>query len=169
MTRAILAAAAAMFLAVTGAMAQDQGPQARMIVPDVPGGAEVGGCYRADRDLYGPYRLTMCLDRKGSYSVRGGNIRCDGKMVWKTEGRDVRMTLKRVSCNRGVAWAEGRVTCRPRSTLDIILSELFGKKRTDAQGRVIVPDAPKVKSFRCTYTPTVKGESAKTFVANRLK
>ena len=54
MTRAILAAAAAMFLAVTGAMAQDQGPQARMIVPDVPGGAEVGGCYRADRDLYGP-------------------------------------------------------------------------------------------------------------------
>lgn len=169
MIRMALAAIAAAFLAASGAVAQSEGPQARVIVPDVPGGAEVGGCYRADRDLYGPYRLTMCLDNKGTYSVRGDGIKCDGRMAWKTKGRDVHMTLKRQSCNRGVAWAEARVVCRPRSALDVILSELFGQNRKDPQGRVIVPDAPKVKSFRCTYYPTVTGKSTRSFVANRIK
>lgn len=169
MMRMAMAAIAASVLFAFGAAAQTDGPQARVIVPDVPGGAEVGGCYRADRDLYGPYRLTMCLERKGTYFVRGNGIRCDGRMTWTTKGRDVHMTLKRQSCNQGVAWAEARVVCRPRSALDVILSELFGNSRKDPQGRVIVPDVPKVKSFRCTYDPSVPGKPNRSFVANRIK
>lgn len=169
MFRTLKPAVLACVVAGSAAFAQTDGPQSRVIVPDVPGGADPGGCYRADRDLYGPYRLSFCLQRKGFYAVRGGGIVCDGKLTWTTQGRDVRITLKRQSCNRGVAWAEGRITCRPRSALDIILSELFGQRRTDAQGRVIVPDVPKVKSFRCTYQPTVRGEPARSFVANRMK
>ncbi len=40
------------------AMAQNE--NTLVLVPDAPQGAVVAGCFRADRNLYGPHRLTMC-------------------------------------------------------------------------------------------------------------
>ena len=163
MFRSILAALA---LVAATASAQAQDANARVVVPDLPGGALVSGCYRADRGLYGPYQLTFCLERRGTYQVRGNGLRCDGRLDWKTEGRDVTVSLRRQSCNRNLAWAAATVTCRPRDLLDIILSELFGN-RPRQDGRVVVPDNPQVRQLRCTYIPTVPGERRVSFVARR--
>jgi hypothetical protein len=44
----------------TPTYAQDM--ETRVIVPDVPGGALFTGCYQVQQRLYGPYRMTFCLD-----------------------------------------------------------------------------------------------------------
>lgn len=156
-----------LFLIVSGgAMSQDA--STRVLVPDAPGGsALVSGCYQADRNLYGPNRLTFCLERRGSYSVRGQGVRCEGRLDWRASGRDVTIDLKRQSCSGGMAWAAATITCRPRGLLDLILSEIF-KNQTQNNERVMVPDTPKVGSLRCTYRPTVPGERNVTFVARRI-
>jgi hypothetical protein len=151
------------------ALAQvEPGPEARVIVPDLPEGAVVNGCYRADRKLYGPYTLSFCLVKRGTYRVRGDDgIRCDGRLTWRTKGRDVVADLKRQSCNRGVAWAAGRIECRPRNLLDVILDELLNDQKKGSE-RVIVPDSPRVKWLRCIYKATVEGERNRTFNARRI-
>ena len=134
-----------------------------VLVPDGPsGGALVSGCYRADRDLYGPFRLTMCLRRNGTYMVRGGGIRCDGQLTWRASGRDITINLQRQSCNGGQAWARARVECRGSGLLRGILDQIFGRNQ-----RVVVPDTPAVRRLTCTYFPTVRGERNERFNANR--
>ena len=134
-----------------------------VLVPDGPsGGALVSGCYRADRDLYGPFRLTMCLRRNGTYMVRGGGIRCDGQLTWRASGRDITINLLRQSCNGGQAWARARVECRGSGLLRGILDQIFGRNQ-----RVVVPDTPAVRRLTCTYFPTVRGERNERFNANR--
>ena len=59
-------------------MAQDSAPM--VMVPDHPTGVPVNGCFRANQNLFGPYRLTFCLDRRGTYQIRGGGVRCDGRL-----------------------------------------------------------------------------------------
>ncbi len=143
------------------AMAQGQ---ERVIVPDVPGGtASVRGCYDADRTIYGPYRVSFCLQRPGSYKVRGGGVRCDGTLSWKTSGKYVKADFRRQSCNRGVAWEAGSMTCRPRSALDILIEAL--NQKNSGSGRVIVNDEPRVKVLKCTYFPRVAGEKPTAFFA----
>jgi hypothetical protein len=153
-----------------GARAQaEPGPEARVIVPDLPEGAVVNGCYRADRKLYGPYTLSFCLTKRGTYRVRGDDgIRCDGRLNWRTKGRDVVVDLKRQSCNKGVAWAAGRIECLPRNLVDIILDELIDERK-QGSAKVIVPDSPRVKWLRCVYKPTVEGERNRTFNARRIE
>lgn len=156
-----------LFLVLTsGAMAQDA--STRVLVPDAPGGsALVAGCYQADRNLYGANRLTFCLERRGSYSVRGQGVRCEGRLDWRASGRDVTIDLRRQSCSGGMAWAAATITCRPRGLIDLILSEIF-KNQTQNNERVLVPDHPQVGSLRCTYRPTVPGARNATFVARRI-
>jgi hypothetical protein len=138
----------------------------RVIVPDVPGGhASVKGCYAADRTLYGPYRLTVCFQKPGTYKVRGSDgVKCNGKTTWTTQGKYVKATLERQSCNKGVAWAKGYLKCRARSKLDVFLDDLSNGNNQ----RVIVQDTPKVKVLKCTYDPTVKGEKSEVFFAKRI-
>lgn len=138
-----------------------QDANTRVLVPGTPEGAIVGGCYQADRNLYGPNRLGFCLERRGSYQVRGNGVRCDGRLDWSVSGRDVSIGLRRVNCNQGLAWAEATVTCRPQSLLDKILTEIF---RPNSNERVLVPQ---VNALRCTYYPTVPGNRPTTFVAKR--
>lgn len=143
------------------------GNAARVLVPDVPGGAVVTGCYKADRGLYGPYAVSFCLQRKGTYAVRGEGLKCDGRLTWATRGRDVKITVNRARCNGNRAWAEASITCKPRSALDLILSDLLDKRK-DTSGRVLVPAPTQVRTLRCVYTPTVAGNRPASFVANRL-
>ena len=166
--KTILAVVSFVFICCASlASAQTQDNSARVVVPDVPGGALVSGCYKADRNLYGPYRLTFCLQRKGIYAVRGDGLRCDGRLTWKTKGRDVAIALRRQSCNRNLAWAEASIICRPRNALDLLLDELLGQLNRSGDARVVVPDNPTVGKLTCTYRPTVAGNRNAVFFAIR--
>jgi hypothetical protein len=135
-----------------------------VIVPDSPSGALVAGCYRADRNLFGPYRLTMCLERRGTYSIRGGGIRCDGRLTWSASGRDIFINIDRQSCNRGVAWEAATVECRGQSVVRDFLDQIFR-----SNSRVIVPDLPQINVLACTYFPSVRGERPAAFNARRQR
>ena len=158
-----------LLLSANAAPAQVQDENARVVVPDVPGGARVSGCYKADRGLYGRNILTFCLQRRAVYAVRSDRLRCDGRLTWSTRGRDVNINLRRQSCNRGLAWAEGNIVCHPRSALDLLLGDLLGnKQQSGSRDRVVVPDRiPTVAKLTCTYRPTVKGERSTSFFAIR--
>jgi hypothetical protein len=129
-------------------IAQD-GIAPMVIVPDHPNGVPVNGCYTANRNLFGPYRFSFCLHRPGTYSVRGGGVRCDGRMTWHTRGRDIIADIHRTSCNGGVAWERANMDCHPAG-------RIFGPV-----GSLVI------RSLRCTYFPTVRGQRRQTFVANR--
>jgi hypothetical protein len=149
---ALLLVAALTFAAPVSAE-QDIG--ARVIVPDAPGGARFSGCYRATEDLFGPYRLTFCLERQGTYRVRGG-ARCDGTLNWDVSGRDIRVRIHRTSCGHGVAWARATMTCRGTTLLRGTIGRIIE--------RVLVPE---LSGLRCTYHPTVRGWRDTTFNARR--
>lgn len=151
-------------LVFTPVVAQ-QSIEPMVIVPDAPGGAIVQGCFRADRNLFGPYRLTMCLERRGTYTIRGGGIRCDGRLTWSARGRNINIDIQRQSCNRGVAWERATVECQGQGVLRGILDQIFGN---NFDTRVIVPDTPAVRSLTCTYFPTVRGERPTAFNARRI-
>lgn len=145
--------------------------EARVVIPDAPGGAFISGCYRADRQLYGPYRLVFCVERnrRGTYSVQGPKLRCEGRLTWRSNDRAINISLRRQSCNMGMAWAAARIECRPRSLLSVILDELIrdlGREPGD-RARVVVPDRPTVGRLTCTYMPTVAGTRDRQFFANR--
>jgi hypothetical protein len=135
-------------------MAQDIAPM--VMVPDHPTGVPVNGCFRANQNLFGPYRLTFCLDRRGTYQIRGGGVRCDGRLDWRTSGRNIHIDLHRTSCGRGQAWERASIECRNYGSL---LGAIIG--------RVIVGQTPRIRTLRCTYFPTVRGERPVTFTATR--
>lgn len=160
----------AVVLALAGTSALGQSSEARVVVPDAPGGAFVAGCYRADRVLFGPYRLTLCLERRGTYAVRGGGLECDGRLSWRASDGTVTIDLRRQSCNQRRAWAEARILCRPRGLVSLILEDLLRELSGDSRRspRVVVPDRPTIGRLACTYTPSVAGVRPRDFFANRL-
>lgn len=127
----------------------------RVIVPDAPGGAIFSGCYRVSTRLYGPYRMTFCLQQRGKYQVTGGGITCNGTLDWRVSGRDITVQLRRTSCGNGVAWSGDRMVCRGAGLLGGII------------GFVIVPNVPNIAALRCTYTPTERQQPPVTIVARR--
>jgi hypothetical protein len=154
-------AAVGILLASMSAPAVGQEPF--VVVPDAPGGARVTGCYRADRDLFGPNRLTFCLERRGTYRVRGG-VHCDGTLTWNVNGNDITVNLNRTSCRNGVAWERARMACRATGSL---LGAIIGGVVRELAPRVPVPSRPSVSALRCTYMPSVRGYRDTTFIANR--
>lgn len=120
-----------------------------VIVPDHPQGVPIRGCYGANQKLFG-HDFSFCFSRPGTYAVRGGGVRCDGRMTWRGGSRYIQTEIHRTSCGGGVAWERATMDCRPA-------------------GRVFGPIAQLViRSLRCTYHPTVRGQSRRTFIANRL-
>jgi hypothetical protein len=157
-----------LMLSANLASAQVQDDNARVVVPDVPGGARVSGCYKADRGLYGRNELTFCLQRRGIYAIRSDRLSCDGRLTWSTRGRDVNINLRRQRCTGGVAWAEGNIVCHPRSALDLLLGDLLGRKqRSGSRDRLVVPRDPTVAKLTCTYRPTVRNKRSTSFFAIR--
>jgi hypothetical protein len=154
LVRLLLAAFAALILSLAPVMAEEM--STRVIVPDAPGGAIFSGCYRVQQNLYGPYRMTFCLEQRGTYSVRGGGVRCDGRLDWSAKGRDINVKLRRTSCGNGVAWSADTMTCRGGALLPAFLA------------KIIVPDLPVLQTLRCTYDPQPKGEKSKDITARRI-
>jgi hypothetical protein len=146
--RRLMVAAAAVLLMSSPTPSQDIEPF--VVVPDGPsGGVRVNGCFRATQNLFGPYRLTMCLERRGTYQVRGGGLRCDGRLTHRTIGRDILIELSRASCGRGRAWEAASIECRHT-------------------GRLLERAIPMLSSLRCTYFPSVRGVSSRQFTARRI-
>lgn len=127
------------------------GQETRVIVPDHPGGSiVVNGCFRATQNLFGPYRLTFCLERRGTYEVRGGGLRCDGRLTHSAIGRDIYIELQRSSCGRGRAWEAASVECRHSGPLLLTLA------------------FPRLSTLGCTYFPSVRGVYPRDFTTRRL-
>jgi hypothetical protein len=121
-----------------------------VVVPDHPQGIPVNGCYGANRQLFGPYNFSFCLNRPGSYTVRGGGIACDGRLTWRTSGRRILTEIHRTSCGGGLAWEQATMDCEPA-------------------GRILGPiGALFISTLRCTYHPSVRHQRRQTFTASRL-
>lgn len=130
-------------------------PEVRVIVPDVPGGAIVSGCYRAVGRIYGSYSFDFCLKQRATYSVTGGGVRCNGRLDWDATGATVNVRLKRTSCGNGVAWSADRMTCRPNLVLGII-------------GLITNSKKPFLSALNCDYTPAKgSGQPPSSFVVRR--
>ena len=137
-----------------GGAAFAQGNETRVIVPDVPGGAIVSGCYRANSRIYGNYTFAFCLQQRGTYTVTGGGVRCNGRLDWTGQGAQVSVQLRRTSCGNGVAWSADSMNCRPNLVLGLL-------------ALILNPNRPFLSSLTCTYTP-VPGTAAPTrFTARR--
>lgn len=150
-----LLSVAVVFAACSVPSVAQEGIAPMVMVPDHPGGVSVNGCFRANETLFGPYRLTFCFDRRGTFQVRGGGAQCDGRMTWRTSGRDIFMDLSRTPCGRRQAWEAASVECRP-------FGNLLGNI-----GRVVAGERPRLRTLRCTYHPSVRGVSRRTFTATR--
>jgi len=155
MFRNLLQALLFALIAATFVASPASSQEVRVIVPDHPGGIPVNGCFNANRPLFGPYRFSFCLERRGTYSVRGGGVRCEGQISWRTSGRDILVDIRRTSCGGGRAWEAATMDCRH-------VGGLLGR----LAGRVL--DIPRLSSLRCTYHPSVPNRGTPTFTANRL-
>lgn len=129
--------------------AMAQGAQQFVIVPDNPNPIPVDGCYLANRSLFGQ-TFSFCLRWPGTYQVRGGGVWCDGRMTWRTQGRDIIAHIHRTSCGGGIAWEQADMECRPAGSFLGPIGSLF------------------IRSLRCTYFPTVRGHRPQTFIADRM-
>ncbi len=121
-----------------------------VIVPDHPQGVPINGCYGANRQLFGPYNFSFCLNRPGSYAVRGGGVHCDGRLTWRASGRNINADIHRTSCGGGLAWEAAHMTCQPAGRILGPIGSLF------------------INALRCTYYPSVRHQRRQTFTANRI-
>jgi hypothetical protein len=144
-------------LAAGASLAQSARP--KIAVPEVAvpdRGHGLDGCYRVDRPLYGPYRMTFCLDnRDGSYRVTGGGLDCRGDLDASRSGfRRVDIELNRTRCGRGMSWTADNLSCQVSGPV----FDLPGlPRRNGVSPKIAVPDFPDVRQLRCTYDPAVRG------------
>ena len=145
-----------MALAVTVPSLAQSEPEVRVFVPDVPGGVIVSNCYRAVGRVYGATTFEFCLKRQGNYTVRGGGLRCNGRLNWDVSGLTVNIKLRRTSCGGGVSWSADSLSCRPSLLLGIIAG-------------LLKQDKPLLDNLVCDYTPAKgTGEKKMSFVAHRV-
>lgn len=138
-----------MFLMTVASGAAAQNENARVVVPDAPGGGgKVAGCYRSIGVIYGKYKMDFCLKRRGSYRVVGRGIDCQGRLDWNTRGPGINIRFKRTSCGNGVAWSADTAWCRPNLLLGII---------------GLITESGHLSGLTCDYRP-VPGTSAKPIV-----
>lgn len=146
-------ALAAAVLASAGASAQ---PQPRVAVPEIAvpdRGSGLDGCYRVDRPLYGPYRMSFCLDgRDGTYRVTGGGLDCRGDLDARRKGYSrVDIDLSRTRCGHGMSWTADNLSCQ-------VSLPVFALPGKGPQPKIAVPDSSgPVLQLRCSYDPAVRG------------
>lgn len=93
----------------------------RVVVPNVPDGAKVTGCYDSIGVIYGKYNFDFCLKerQKGFYKVRGNGIACNGRLNWDTNGPGIDIRFQRTSCGRKFSWSADTAWCRPNLLLGL--------------------------------------------------
>lgn len=152
--RLIAASAAALLMLCGQGLAAEA--DVRVFVPDVPNGVIVSNCYRAVGSVYGASTFEFCLKQRGTYSVRGKGLRCNGRLNWQVDGIFVHAKLRRTTCGNGVAWSADSLSCRPSLVLGIIAG-------------LLKQDRPLLDNLVCDYTPARgTGQKKISFVAHRV-
>lgn len=162
-----LVAAAAAVASITAANAGQVQP--KIAVPS-PGPAGIQGCWSADRDLYGPYQLSFCLDRfGGSYRVTGGGLNCRAELTWWKGWNGFRFAMERAECGRGTDWTADSFTCEVRYE-PVYYNRSGSEDEAGLEPKIAVPAPtpdPSIASLDCRYKPSVFGYPAKRFAAYR--
>lgn len=138
-----------------GGAAFGQSNETRVVVPDLPGGAIVSGCYRSANRIYGKYNFEFCLQQRGTYAVSGGGVRCSGRLDWTGRGAEVNVQLRRTSCGNGVAWSADQMNCRPNLLIGLL-------------ALIVDPKRPFLTALTCSYTPVAGTQGPIRFTARRI-
>ncbi len=151
------AALAAVLLFASPSLSVAHEPNAQVVVPD-RGGGKIAGCYRVQGPLYGPYRMTFCLDAGDSYQVTGGGLNCRAGLDWRRAGPGrVEIDLAYARCGKGAGWSADSLSCRVANT------------GGGAQAEVVVPDRPgTAEQLRCRYLPSERGFAPVSVAARRV-
>jgi hypothetical protein len=162
---ASLAGTAATIVSLQAASAAKFEP--RIAVPS-PAPAGIQGCWEADRSLYGPYRLSFCLDRVGgSYQVTGGGLDCRAELTWWKGWNGYRFAMERATCGRGTDWTADSFTCEVR--FEPAYNGLrTGNDEGGLEPKIAVPSPtpdPNVAKLDCRYKPAVAGYPSRRFAA----
>jgi hypothetical protein len=157
-------AAAAIIATLQSAGAAEFEP--RIAVPS-PGVTGLNGCWLADRDLYGPYQLSFCLDRfGGSYRVTGGGLDCRADLTWRKSWNGYRFTMQRATCGNGTDWTADSFSCEVRAT-----PVVHGAPSDEGlEPKIAVPSPrpePAAAKLDCRYKPAVFGYPSRRFAAYR--
>ncbi len=105
------------FLAFSFVAAFAQAPQIAVPTPGGGNGGNQGssyaGCYMVSQNLYGPYRMSFCLNRggNGSYQVTGGGLYCNGQLNWSDRFGDARISLQYSWCGNRTGWTADTIVC----------------------------------------------------------
>lgn len=138
--------------AVSTARAEE--PQLRVVVPDRPEGVIVTGCYKSVGTIYGGYRFQICLMNRGTFSIRGNGINCEGRLSWNIEGIGINIALRRTSCGNNVAWSADTLWCRPNLLAGLI-------------GAIADPKNPQLAGLTCDYRPAAGSGQSQTQIIMR--
>jgi hypothetical protein len=148
-------------------IASAQSPAVSVAVPSPGGGGGGGnaaGCYRLTNQIYGPYRMSFCLNRGrgGSYQVTGGGLNCKGRLDWYQNGNRVNVDLYRAPCGRGTDWTGDSLSCRTQGNIP-----LLGGGVTIAVPAPSIP-VPGFNTLGCTYNPVAGGYRPVSVTARRV-
>jgi hypothetical protein len=155
------------------AVAFAQAPQ--IAAPDYPGSLTpqwggFEGCYRINQDLYGPYRMSFCLDQHGggSYLVTGSGLYCNGRLNW-AEGRgEARVDIHYSWCGRGVGWSADTMVCVPQQPRWKAPQPLpIPGPWNGPNARIAIPEQPTSQDLRCGYYPGVHGYQPVSVIAEK--
>jgi hypothetical protein len=152
-----------------------QSPAVSVAVPAPGGGGGVQGCYRVTHSIYGPYRMSFCLNRGrgGSYTVNGGGLNCNGGLDWYDQGGGrVQIDLYRAPCGRGTDWTGDSLSCRGRGGPLYqgggVPGAIAGAIAGGLGVAVPAPGGGGYSSLNCTYYPVAGGYSPVSVTANRI-
>ena len=141
----------------------------KIAVPS-PGPAGIQGCWTADRDLYGPYQLSFCLDRfGGSYRVTGGGLNCRAELTWWRGSNGYRFAMERATCGNGTDWTADSFTCEVKAE-PVTYGNRTAEDDEGLEPKIAVPSPtpdPQTVKLDCRYKPSVFGYPAKRFAAYR--
>ena len=126
-------------------------------VPSNGGGTD--GCWQANQQLYGGYRLSFCLSDShgGSYHISGRGLDCRGGLAWeKNWWGDTQIALRQTSCGHGYDWSADSFTCQNKG----------GWNSNANKERINMMPIPS-GGLSCNYLPITWGTPWSTFQASR--
>lgn len=135
--------------------------------------AGIAGCYQLQGRIYGPYRMSFCLDRRNSfYEVRGGGLTCEAGLNWWPSRNGATIQLQRARCGRGQAWTADTLECRiagfPGYPGGPGNWGNGGYGQNQFSPQIAVPDHGGAQTLNCTYYPAVRGYPVRQFTARRV-
>lgn len=122
---------------------------------------DYAGCYAINQNLYGPYRMSFCLNRygTGSYQVTGGGLNCNGQIGWRERNGEARIDLRYSWCGQGTGWSADSMVCSPMQQQPV-------QQWSQPNARIAVP-APVSNELRCAYYPAVRGYDPVSVIAEK--